>query len=100
IPDLLSEEEVDGVRKAVRSEVRELGLLDNDENCWSFFMNRVRQQLKVVLCMSPVGNSLRLHARRFPALLNCTTLDWFQEWPLEALQSVSFKFLQDIPSIQ
>ncbi len=47
IPDLLSEEEVDGVRKAVRSEVRELGLLDNNENCWSFFMNRVRQQLKV-----------------------------------------------------
>lgn len=47
IPDLLSEEEVDGVRKAVRSEVRELGLLDNSENCWSFFMNRVRQQLKV-----------------------------------------------------
>ncbi|XP_051721899.1 dynein axonemal heavy chain 11 [Ctenopharyngodon idella] len=100
IPDLLSEEEVDGVRKAVRSEVRELGLLDNYENCWSFFMNRVRQQLKVVLCMSPVGNSLRLRARRFPALLNCTTLDWFQEWSLKALQSVSLKFLQDIPSIQ
>ncbi|XP_043117616.1 dynein axonemal heavy chain 11 [Puntigrus tetrazona] len=100
IPDLLSEEEVDGVRKAVRSEVRELGLLDNNDNCWSFFMNRVRQQLKVVLCMSPVGNSLRLRARRFPALLNCTTLDWFQEWPPEALQSVSLKFLQDIPSIQ
>ncbi|XP_077065347.1 dynein axonemal heavy chain 11 [Siphateles boraxobius] len=100
IPDLLSEEEVDGVRKAVRSELRELGLLDNYENCWSFFMNRVRQQLKVVLCMSPVGNTLRLRARRFPALLNCTTLDWFQEWSLEALQSVSLKFLQDIPSIQ
>ncbi|KAL1259213.1 hypothetical protein QQF64_009790, partial [Cirrhinus molitorella] len=100
IPDLMSEEEVDGVRKAVRSEVRQLGLLDNNENCWSFFINRVRQQLKVVLCMSPVGNSLRLRVRRFPALLNCTTLDWFQEWPLEALQSVSFKFLQDIPSIQ
>lgn len=49
IPDLLSEEEVDGVRKAVRSELRELGLLDNYENCWSFFMNRVRQQLKVSL---------------------------------------------------
>ncbi len=47
ISDLLSEEEVDGVRKAVRSEVRELGLLDNNENCWKFFMNRVRQQLKV-----------------------------------------------------
>ncbi len=47
ISDLLSEEEVDGVRKAVRSEVRELSLLDNNENCWNFFMNRVRQQLKV-----------------------------------------------------
>lgn len=50
--------------------------------------------------MSPVGNALRLRVRRFPALLNCTTLDWFQEWPLEALQSVSLKYLQEIPSIE
>ncbi|XP_051576917.1 dynein axonemal heavy chain 11 [Myxocyprinus asiaticus] len=100
IPDLLSEEEVDGVRKAVKNEVGELGLLDTNENCWRFFMNRVQQQLKVVLCMSPVGNRLRVRVRRFPALLRCTTLDWFQEWPLEALQSVSLRFLQDIPGIQ
>ncbi|XP_009290539.2 dynein axonemal heavy chain 11 isoform X1 [Danio rerio] len=100
IPDLLSEEEVEGVRKAVKSEVRDLGLLDNNENCWRFFMNRVRHQLKVVLCMSPVGNALRLRVRRFPALLSCTTLDWFQEWPQEALQSVSLKYLQEIPSIE
>ncbi|KAI7806173.1 dynein axonemal heavy chain 11 [Triplophysa rosa] len=100
IPDLLSEEELDGVRKAVRSELRELGLLESNENCWRFFMNRVQQQLKVVLCLSPVGNSLRARVRRFPALLSCTTLDWFQEWTLEALQSVSMRFLQNIPSIQ
>nr|XP_055065627.1 dynein axonemal heavy chain 11 isoform X2 [Misgurnus anguillicaudatus] len=100
IPDLLSEGELDNVRKAVRSEVREMGLLDSNENCWRFFMNRVRQQLKVVLCMSPVGNTLRVRARRFPALVSCTTLDWFQEWPLEALQSVSLRFLQNIPRIQ
>ncbi|KAA0703060.1 Dynein beta chain, ciliary [Triplophysa tibetana] len=100
IPNLLSEEELDGVRKAVRSELRELGLLESNENYWRFFMNRVQQQLKVVLCLSPVGNTLRARVRRFPALLSCTTLDWFQEWPLEALQSVSMRFLQNIPSIQ
>ncbi|KAL7875326.1 hypothetical protein SRHO_G00062960 [Serrasalmus rhombeus] len=99
-PELLSEEEVDGAMKAVRRDVRALGLLDNPENCWRFFVDRVRQQLKVVLCTSPAGGALRVRLRRFPALLSCTTTDWFHEWPQEALHSVSLCFLQELPTVQ
>uniref|UniRef100_A0AAR2IKN0 AAA+ ATPase domain-containing protein n=1 Tax=Pygocentrus nattereri TaxID=42514 RepID=A0AAR2IKN0_PYGNA len=99
-PELLSEEEVDGAMKAVRRDVRALGLLDNAENCWRFFVDRVRQQLKVVLCMSPAGGALRVRLQRFPALLSCTTTDWFHEWPQEALHSVSLCFLQELPTVQ
>jgi hypothetical protein len=28
------------------------------------------------LCFSPVGDGLWSRARRFPALVNCTTIDW------------------------
>ncbi|XP_066570660.1 dynein axonemal heavy chain 11 [Amia ocellicauda] len=72
IPELFSEEEVDAIVAGIRNEVRGLGLLDSRESCWRFFIERVRCQLKVVLCFSPVGSTLRVRARRFPAIVNCT----------------------------
>ncbi|KAM6995333.1 dynein axonemal heavy chain 11 [Tautogolabrus adspersus] len=100
IPELFSEEELEGIVSGVRAEVRALGLLDNRENCWRFFTDRVQLQLKVVLCLSPVGSSLRVRARRFPALVQCTTIDWFHPWTPEALQSVSFRFIEEIEGIE
>ena len=44
---------------------------------------QVRANLHVVLCFSPVGEKLRVRARQFPALVNCTVLDWFHPWPQE-----------------
>ncbi|XP_038653360.1 dynein heavy chain 11, axonemal-like isoform X2 [Scyliorhinus canicula] len=100
IPDLFSDEEVDNIIGGIRNEVRGLGLLDNRENCWKFFLNRARQQLKVVLCFSPVGSTLRVRARKFPAIVNCTAIDWFHEWPQEALVSVSRRFIEEIEGIK
>jgi len=45
--------------------------------------------LHIVLCMSPVGSAFRSRCRMFPSLVNCCTIDWFIEWPREALLSVS-----------
>ncbi|GCB64021.1 hypothetical protein scyTo_0000226, partial [Scyliorhinus torazame] len=100
IPDLFSDEEVDNIIGGLRNEVRGLGLLDNRENCWKFFLSRARQQLKVVLCFSPVGSTLRVRARKFPAIVNCTAIDWFHEWPQEALVSVSRRFIEEIEGIK
>lgn len=35
----------------------------------------------------------RNRARKFPALVSCTVIDWFQPWPKEALASVGSRFL-------
>ena len=51
---------------------------------------------QVVLCFSPVGNTLRVRSRKFPSVTNCTSIDWFHEWPQQALMSVSKRFLQDV----
>lgn len=56
----------------------------------------MRSLIKIVLCFSPVGNTLRIRSRRFPALVTCTSINWFYEWPKEALESVSFRFLSDL----
>ncbi|XP_043921477.1 dynein axonemal heavy chain 11 [Protopterus annectens] len=98
--DLFSDEEVDNIIIGIRNEVRGLGLLDTRENCWRFFLDRVRQQLKVILCFSPVGSTLRVRARKFPAIVNCTAIDWFHEWPQEALGSVSRRFIEEIEGIE
>lgn len=60
---------------------------------------QVRRYLHVVLCFSPVGDKFRIRARQFPALVNCTQLDWFHGWPHEALLSVAQRFLAGVPDI-
>lgn len=42
----------------------------------------------MVLAMSPISEVFRSRIRRFPSLVTCTTLDWFSEWPEEALLGV------------
>ncbi|XP_067914454.1 dynein axonemal heavy chain 17-like [Heterodontus francisci] len=100
IPGLFQDDEFENIIGAMKNEVKLLGLQDTRENCWKFFIDRVRRQLKVVLCFSPVGSILRIRARKFPALVNCTSIDWFHEWPEEALISVSKRFLEDTGGIE
>lgn len=54
---------------------------------------------QVVLCFSPVGATLRIRARKFPSLVNCTAINWFHEWPQEALRSVSKRFIAEVESL-
>ncbi|XP_057654279.1 dynein beta chain, ciliary-like [Diorhabda carinulata] len=96
ISDLLGDEDVENVINAMKGEVKGIGLQDTRENCWKFFIDRVRRLMKIILCFSPVGSTLRVRARKFPALVNCTSIDWFHEWPKEALESVSERFLAEI----
>jgi len=48
------------------------------------------------LCFSPVGDAFRNRARKFPAIINCTVIDWFHPWPEDALLSVAAKFLAEV----
>ncbi|XP_024080370.1 dynein beta chain, ciliary isoform X1 [Cimex lectularius] len=96
IPELFPDDEVENIIAGVRNEVKGAGMLDTKDNCWKFFIDRVRRQLKVVLCFSPVGSTLRIRARKFPALINASAINWFHEWPQQALISVSMNFLNKL----
>ncbi|KAI5103364.1 dynein beta chain, ciliary, partial [Silurus meridionalis] len=99
IPGLFQNDEVENIIAAMRNEMKDTGLPDTRDNCWKFFIDRVRRQLKVILCFSPVGSTLRARARKFPAVVTCTSIDWFHEWPKEALVSVSARFLSKTEGI-
>ncbi|KAF6093338.1 dynein axonemal heavy chain 17 [Phyllostomus discolor] len=97
---LFAEEEVESIISSMRPQVKSQGMADTREACWKFFIEKVRRQLKVILCFSPVGSVLRVRARKFPAVVNCTAIDWFHEWPQDALVSVSARFLEETEGIQ
>lgn len=78
------------------NETKMAGLKDTPENCYNYFIEKVRRNMKMILCFSPVGTTLKTRSRKFPALLNSTTVDFLFDWPKEALKSVSSKFLADI----
>uniref|UniRef100_A0A8C4P3H8 Dynein axonemal heavy chain 7 n=1 Tax=Dromaius novaehollandiae TaxID=8790 RepID=A0A8C4P3H8_DRONO len=63
---------------------------------FNMFTDRCRDRLHVVLAVSPIGDAFRNRLRKFPALVNCCTLDWFQTWPEDALEAVASRFLEDI----
>nr|XP_023012338.1 LOW QUALITY PROTEIN: dynein heavy chain 7, axonemal-like [Leptinotarsa decemlineata] len=61
-----------------------------------FFTRRCREKLHIFLCFSPVGSTFRNRLRLYPSLINCCTIDWFQDWPEEALEEVAHCWMQDI----
>jgi dynein heavy chain len=72
------------------------GLGDSPAACWKFFIDRVKRNLHMSLCFSPVGDAFRNRAQKFPALVNCSLIDWFHAWPDAALHSVADKFLAEV----
>jgi dynein heavy chain len=93
VPALYCEEEKDTIVGSVRDNVARLGIVETKDNCWKFFIDRCRDNLHLVLAMSPIGENLRTRCRNFPALVNNTTIDWFTPWPAEALINVADRFL-------
>jgi dynein heavy chain len=39
-------------------------------------VQEVRRNLHIVLSFSPVSQAFRDRLRKFPSLVNCTTIDW------------------------
>ncbi|XP_064233926.1 dynein axonemal heavy chain 6 isoform X3 [Aotus nancymaae] len=97
VPNLFEKDELEQVLAASRPKAKEVGISEgNRDEVFQYFISRVRQKLHIVLCMSPVGETFRSRCRMFPSLVNCCTIDWFVQWPREALLSVSKTFFSQV----
>ncbi|KAL0227597.1 hypothetical protein RCL1_003741 [Eukaryota sp. TZLM3-RCL] len=89
VPGLYSDDEKMQMIESVRNEVKMAGLIDTKDSCWTWFVNKCRDNLHIVLAMSPAGDTLRKRCRNFPGLVSNTVMDWFTPWPSDALYSVA-----------
>ena len=63
------------------------------DNVMQWFLDRIKNNLHIVLCFSPVGEKFRSRALKFPGLISGCTINWLQPWPKDALVNVATHFL-------
>jgi dynein heavy chain len=66
VPALFENDEKEALISGVRQEVKAAGLAPTSDNCWKFYVDRCRNNLHLVLSMSPSGETLRVRCRNFP----------------------------------
>ena len=100
VPNIFPNDERALICEAVRPFARQIyGKIANDMTnleLYAYFIKRVKQNLHIILAFSPIGDAFRDRLRKFPALINCCTIDWFTAWPSDALVAVAKKFLADV----
>ena len=89
IVDLYDKEDFDNMEVSLSKVMKEKKIPISRDNVYKTFIKEIRLNFHIILSMSPVGDSLRIRSRNFPSLVNCCTLDWFDNWPEEALKTVS-----------
>ena len=89
VPNLYATEDEDSIVSACRVECQRKRIPPTKLNIFAQYILRVRRNLHVCLCMSPLGNTFRDRLRNFPSIVNCCTADWFTLWPRDALISVA-----------
>lgn len=103
IPGLLQKDEREIALADIRGDYIKLKNLGNQDpaasDLWNYFVDRVRDNFHIVLAFSPVGQKFRERARKFPALFNECTIDWFLPWPEEALVSVAETFIKNFQEL-
>ena len=74
--------------------------IDNTENLVKYFVDIVRKNLHIVLCMSPMNANFAERARKFPGLINGTSIDFFLPWPKTALVGVANGYIKSFDKLE
>lgn len=88
VTNIYQEKDMEDIMTACKSECLKKQLQPNKMNIFTIYLARVKKNMHIVIGMSPIGDAFTTRLRMFPSLINCCTIDWFTEWPEEALEGV------------
>lgn len=88
---LLQKDEKEAVCNEVRNDFASdyPGQEENTTNLYNYFLNRLRDNLHIVLFFSPLHHKFAIRAQMFPAVFSGVNINWFLPWPEEALVAVA-----------
>lgn len=95
VPNLFPKDDLSQIRDDVHKLALLHGCRDTADELYNFFVDQARQHLHLVVAMSPAQKEFRSRLRQFPALVSCTSIDWFSEWPNDALREVGYRYLEE-----
>lgn len=89
VPGLYKAEDEEPIMTVGRQECNRKQIPVSKMNMMQQYLNRVKANIHMTIAMSPLGEVFRSRLRMFPSLVNCSTIDWFTNWPAEALVNVA-----------
>ena len=99
VPGLFAKDEILAITADLRNGFlkERPGMEDSQDNLKQYFIDKVRDNLHLMICMSPMNPKFAGRARKFPGIVSCPTTDWFLAWPADALVALSKAFIQNFP---
>ncbi|TPP51272.1 Dynein heavy chain and region D6 of dynein motor family protein [Leishmania donovani] len=95
VPNLFAKDDLQQINDDVHKLALLSGCRDSPDELYNFFVRQARQHLHLVIAMSPAHKLFRVRLRQFPALVSCTSIDWYYAWPNTALKEVGLRYLRD-----
>ena len=99
-PGLFEDDELHAIYQQIIPFARESGFtteeIDDVETMLEFFFKGTRECVTVILCFSPLGDGLRRTLHEYTGIASCCTIDWYEEWPIDALSAMAHKLFDGI----
>ena len=98
VPNLLLPEEIaefaEVARKFAKEDMGKKVVADMTiTDLYAYFVSRVKSRMHIMFACSPLNAMFRERLRKFPSLINCCTIDWYDLWPSQALAVVAKRLL-------
>ena len=88
VTGIYQEKDYDEIIANCKVECAKRNIPQTKMNIFTQYLVRVKRNIHMIIAMSPLGDLFTNRLRMFPSLINCCTIDWFTEWPEEALIGV------------